>query len=308
MILDQYIQFMEDLVSANGPEPEDYYLLDLWISKLYEDYIDGRLDQNGLDIIRGISGDAFSEKTMQGASLIKKYGYAGDFEIMDKIYMHHITDDETLKKWDLYFHSQDAPKAVRNRKSYFKKLLQNIGSQIRCDQVKRALNLASGSAKEFYEYYSSYTDSRIYTDCVDIDQNAIAYAKKLFKDQKNISFYHFNVFRYVPKYKYDLILAAGLFDYLNDRQFIFLLRRYLEFIADRGEIVIGNFSNENSTRYSMEVFLNWTLYHRTMDNLKILACESGANIRDVHIGNEDEGINLFLHIKKGDKFYSLISE
>ncbi|MEE9213882.1 MAG: class I SAM-dependent methyltransferase, partial [Thermodesulfobacteriota bacterium] len=102
----------------------------------------------------------------------------------------------------------------------------------------------------------------------------------------------------VPKYKYDLILAAGLFDYLTDKQFVFLLKHYLEFLQDSGEIVFGNFSHNNAARPSMELILDWNINHRTKEKLELLAYKSGANRKDVYIKQEDEGVNLFLHIKK----------
>lgn len=57
-------------------------------------------------------GDAMSPKTMQGFALQKPHGYAGDYEIIDKIYTETVSHDRALTKWDLYFHAQHAPRAV----------------------------------------------------------------------------------------------------------------------------------------------------------------------------------------------------
>lgn len=300
MVLDQYIQFIEDLVSVNGPDEEDYYFFDLWLSKLYEEYKDGRVDQESLENIRDIFGRALSNKTMQGVSLQKQYGYPGDFEVIDKIYTNHITDEDSLKKWDLYFHTRNAANAVRNRKLYFIQLLQKLEYELKNNgsNIIRVLDLASGPGRDLLEYYSTNTRSIIYTDCLDMDINAINYAKKLCKDIKNISFINTNAFRFVPDYKYELIWVAGLFDYLTEKQFVFLLKHYLEFLQDSGEIVIGNFSHNNAARPSMELILDWNINHRTKEKLELLAYKSGANRKDVYIKQEDEGVNLFLHIKK----------
>jgi len=300
MVLDQYIQFIEDLVSVNGPDEEDYFFFDLWLSKLYEEYKDGRVDQESLEKIRKVFGKALSNKTMQGVSLQKQFGYPGDFEVIDKIYTNYITDEDSLKKWDLYFHSRNAANAVRNRKLYFIQLLQKLENELKNNGSSfiRMLDLAGGPGRDLLEYYSTNPRSRIYTDCLDMDVNALNYAKKLCKDIKNVSFINTNAFRFVPDYKYELIWVAGLFDYLTDKQFVFLLKHYLEFLQDSGEIVIGNFSHNNAARPSMELILDWNINHRTKEKLELLAYKSGATRKDVYIKEEDEGVNLFLHIKK----------
>jgi len=85
-----------------------------------------------------------TDSTLQGRSRIKPYGYAGDFNIIDKIYTNYISDDSYCAQWDKYFHEQKAPNAVRNRKKYFIDLLN---SNIDIKSTSSILNLASGPGR-----------------------------------------------------------------------------------------------------------------------------------------------------------------
>lgn len=49
----------------------------------------------------------------------------------------------------------------------------------------------------------------------------------------------------------------------------------------------------------MELFGDWKLNHRSAESLRILAVRIGANPERVRVGEEKEGLNLFLHIKRG---------
>ena len=49
-----------------------------------------------------------SLETMQGHAYLKPHGYAGDFELIDKIYTYWKSDDPNLIRWDDYFHSQES--------------------------------------------------------------------------------------------------------------------------------------------------------------------------------------------------------
>lgn len=106
-----------------------------------------------------------------------------------------------------------------------------------------------------------------------------------------------NAFRFKSNKKYDLVWSAGLFDYLEDKQFIFLLRLLLDVVSPDGEIVIGNFSEANPSRDYME-FGEWFLHHRTEDRLAIIANQAGCSEHSINIEKEATGVNLFLRIRK----------
>jgi hypothetical protein len=76
-----------------------------------------------------------------------------------------------------------------------------------------------------------------------------------------------------------------------------VLKNILKF-ASKGncEIIIGNFSTINPSKNYMELF-EWNLHHRSPQKLIYLAESCGLNSDQISVSTEEEGVNLFLHIK-----------
>jgi hypothetical protein len=69
-------------------------------------------------------------------------------------------------------------------------------------------------------------------------------------------------------------------------------------IKPGGEVVIGNFNEDNNpSRPFMELFGEWYLIHRNPTKLKELAIQAGANLKNITVEQEAEGVNLFLRVK-----------
>lgn len=297
------IAFIKELVAKGGPDSSEYHDFADWLETVNHDLKKGLLDKKDLQSLREEMGEALSILTLQGFVFSKPHGYPGDYEIIEKIYLEHTSNDPVLRKWDLYFQLQKAPMAVRNRKKYFLELLNGLETLKPADTEKRILNVASGPARDLFEFFSLNTDSRMIFDNIEFDPLAISYAKNLCRDfLANIEFLHTNAFDFTTDKKYRLIWSAGLFDYLNDKKFIFLLNHIIPLLADDGELIVGNFSTNNPTRSYMEVIGDWQLKHRTPEQLIALAKACGFKESDIRIGQEPEGVNLFLHLKCGRDF------
>jgi len=257
---------------------------------------DGSLTRHELkEFIEIELGSDFLKNTIQGHGYTKPYGYAGDFQIIDFIYTYRKSEIDKFRLWDEFFHQQEAPKAVRNRKDYFR---EKVAQRMR--EGGTLLNVASGPARELHELYSENPRINIKTTCIDMDENAIEYAKMLNHDYLGkIDFIHKNIFRFNTDNHFDIIWSAGLFDYFDNRAFILLLKRFKKWLKDNGEIIIGNFNeNYNPSRAYMEVFGEWYLIHRTEEQLYCLANQAGFADSEISVGCESENVNLFLHLKK----------
>jgi len=290
------MDFIKKIVGKNGPDTSDHHELKSEIERIGK-----HLGKNGshehkrlLDII----SPALHAKTMQGHAYHKPYGYAGDFEIIDKIYTSFKSDDEKYRRWDEFFHAQEAPCAVRNRKTFFLNTLNRITQE---KQSIRVLNVGSGPGRDVFEFFEKKSPSVVHFDCIDNDHNAIEYASKLcqpYLDQ--LSFINANIFKFRATRKYDLIWSAGLFDYLNDKLFIFLLKKLYSDLKPGGVLYIGNFSDKNPTRRYMEIFGDWHLFHRNEHQLRGLALQAGIGPANINISSEPLGVNLFLELFKPD--------
>ncbi len=301
--MEQHLAFIKKMVDKGGPEPSEYDEFADWINGLGDEIRNGKVSENDVLKLREAFGEVLSIITVQGFILNKPHGYPGDYEIIEKIYLEHTSNDPRFTKWDRHVQDQLAAVAVRNRKTYFHQLLRNMEAFYKKKGTLEVLNIASGPCRDLMEYLSQKNDGRIMFDNVEFDPLAISYAKNLCKEYLDrINFLETNAFDFSTSKKYRLIWSAGLFDYLNDKKFIYLLNRILPLAADGAEIIIGNFSDYNPTKDYMEIFGDWRLTHRSKDDLISLAKKCGFDPKDIKIGKEPGGVNFFMHLKKGENF------
>ena len=291
-----HVRFIEEIITRCGPEPHEYEALHRWFEQTAEHVREGLITRETVTAFWREVTLAHFPDSMQGHVVVKPHGYAGDFEIIDRIYLKNISEDERVKRWDAYFHAQHAPRAVRNRKTYFHELLRRkLAESIR--RPLHVLNVASGSARDVAEWCAAHGTDEIHFDCVEMDTKAIAYAQSLCVSYGDcVHFICANALRFSTTARYDLVWSAGFFDYLNDGLFVRLLKRLIRFTREGGEVVIGNFGNNNPTRIWMEMFGGWQLIHRGEDDVAALGVSAGVDATGTHISSEPEGVNLFLHI------------
>lgn len=302
--MDQHLAYVEKLVAQGGPDPAEYDSFRQWLKQVAAEHRAGELTDDQLSTLRAAFGEALSLKTLQGFCFEKPHDHAGDYEIIDRLYTNYVTEHPTLRNWDLFFQAQSAPEAVRNRKTYFLQLVESLLASFPTKERLPVLNVASGPARDVYEFFQAHgADHAVRFDCVDNDPEAIAYAEELCVEYlDHIRFHEANALRLRTNRDYQLVWSAGLFDYLGNKGFTFLLERLIESLRDDGELVIGNFAPSNPTRDYMEVIGDWHLYHRSEAELIDLATSCGIPEADVRVGSEPEGINLFLHVKRGEHF------
>lgn len=291
----QPLSFLENIIANGGPEVMEYEELNQIFDQLSGAYQCGEVSDHALQLLQNGFGDEGLKNTMHGHIKSKPYGYAGDFMIIDKIYSQHITTDRRFKKWDLFWNNHSAAKAVRNRKDYF---IKTMTSQLKSNAELRLLNVASGPARDIAELYETLEPGKLNTVCIEADLKAINYAKKLTKKYAaDITFIHQNIFRFNTNEQFNKVWSAGLFDYFDDRLFIKLLRKFIKWTKPGGEVIIGNFGNENPSRNYMELIGDWHLYHRSENTLIEVALKAGVERENISVGKEFEGVNLFLHVK-----------
>jgi extracellular factor (EF) 3-hydroxypalmitic acid methyl ester biosynthesis protein len=292
-----YVSYIRKIVAQGGPALSDYQPLETWLSDVHARMIRGEINGSQLAGLREELGDVLSLETMMGFAYLKPHGYPGDFEIIDRIYTEHRTKVGRLEAWDDYWHSHPASKAVRNRKRYFHRLMDKHTRTRTSHLPVGILNVASGPGRCIYEWLEANPTADVRIDCVEIDRKAIDYARRLnHKHAARTEFIQRNALRYDPKGTYDLIWSAGLFDYFEDEIFCRPLKRLLLGLACNGELVIGNFANTDRGRAFEAIFCDWNLKHRSKDQLRQLAMSCGIESSRIEIGQEEEGVNLFLHI------------
>ncbi len=284
--------FIRSLMQKGGPDQSDYSTLNILFQQFSQPSLQANLSTEQFASIHDSFGPALSPETIQGWAFQQPLGYAGDFKVIEKIYNLERSPVPHLQKWDDYFHAQKAPKAVRNRLSFFLNQLWKTKSEN--PSATHVLNVASGPGRDMFEALRVLGTSDLRIDCLDQDLQAIEFAKTLCRDFLNIiNFTHKNIFRFSTSKTYHLIWSAGLFDYFNDNLFKRTIRKLSKNLKPNGKMVIGNFSPENPTRGYMEL-CNWKLVHRSKQQLQELAQECGFQDHQISVEQEPEGINLFL--------------
>jgi SAM-dependent methyltransferase len=288
-ILSPISTYFSETFNKNGPDQNEYATILEMVEKIGVDEIEE---------FREVMQPILNPGTIIGFSFTKPFGYNGDFFIIEKIYQHYINPDPKYKKWDVFFHTFPAAIAVVNRKKIAIEILKKLNRKTSGNKSD-VLILGSGPVSEVYEFFQEQPDSPLIFDLIDLDQRAIDYAKAKTKNYlSRITFYNANVIRHIPGKTYDLIWSAGLFDYFKDKHFVYLLKKYYEYIKPGGEMIIGNFNIENPSKKIMEILGDWFLNHRSEDELMRFAMQAGIPKDKIEITREPLGINLFLKVRK----------
>ena len=288
------LQKLSNLVRRGGPTPEEYDETTAIFNQIaFARGADESVSDGIKTFISNSSGAFDSLETMQGFVCLKPHGYHGDFEVIDRIYNNWISGNVHLERWDRYFHWHAAPMAVRNRKDYFKALMLSLVNETNAEFT--VLNVASGPCRDLSELLAENPIDRLHVECVDHDPNAIDLASRLTRGA-SVTFHQKDIFRWRTTKQFRLVWSAGLFDYLNDRQAIHLLRKMAGWLDHSGQIIVGNFSTRNASRAYME-FGGWHLIHRTKTDLLQLAYQAGFDPAHCAVRAERLGVNLFLQIR-----------
>lgn len=278
------------IIKKGGPSPSDYKFINNATLSLLDSSLETQLQ------LKTVLEPILDINSMIGYTFQKPYGYAGDFELIHRIYTNWQTKDQRYKKWDELYQWADSATAVRNRKQYFIERLNKLEHR---NKTPLVLNLGSGPCTDVKDYFTQSPRSAVKFHCVDMDNKAIEFGSVVCDNYvDNITFINQNVFKLKSDEKYNLIWSAGLFDYFNDKLFIRLINRYYNLLENGGELIIGNFSVANPSRGLMEVLCKWYLNHRSKSDLVKLALSAGVDQKNIKVCSEATGINLFLHLKK----------
>ena len=281
--------FVQPILEKSGPDHDDFAVIMDFVNSIPAEQVDA---------FRELMKPILHPGTIIGFSFSKPFGYNGDFFIIEKIYQQYVSPDPVYKKWDLFFHRLPAAIAVINRKRLAIQILKELNRQAD-GSLKKVLILGSGPVTEINEYLKDTPDNHLLFDLLDLDQRAIEYAKNKNKAfLKYLNFQNKNVIRYVPETQYDLIWSAGLFDYFKDKHFVYLVKKFYDFLKPGGELIIGNFNVENPSRKIMEILGDWFLYHRSEEELISFAKQAGVPASNIEVMKEPLGINLFLKTAK----------
>lgn len=94
---------------------------------------------------------------------------------------------------------------------------------------------------------------------------------------------------------YDVVVVAGLLDYLKANVAEKFLGLLIQLLAEDGLLLVTNVHLENPWRFLMESLGDWSVIHRTRDELReIVAGAEGPRLSVIDVDTDRSGTNLFL--------------
>lgn len=242
-------------------------------------------------------------------SLRKPFGYAGDFKIIEDIYLNNPQSLGFERLFDNCFQMTAISVAVRNRKEDLKRIIINFINGRR-NEVLRIMDLAAGPGRDVKEILSSdeLENKNIIFDCYDHEPKAIEFARDLLAGFTNINFFQKNALRLCTakdvnqliKEKYDFIYTAGLLDYLNDKICIRLIRNLRKLLNTNSVIIGTNVRDKysNPSIHYMEWIADWNLFYRDDEEFKQIFIEAGFREDELTIRYEQQGIMQYIIANK----------
>ena len=256
-----------------------------------------------------VAGHLLERSWLQNRARMKPRGYAGDHEMLARIYAGIVCDDPIGRPLDRYFQEQAAPRAVRNR---MRMMAEWVTEAIRAGDgpVKVAIvgSALAVEARDALVQLSPAERGRAALTLLDLDPAAIEFARNqlepLLSSQQLVASAE-NLFRLPDRPKMaallagaDLLFCPGLFDYLDDAAAAAMLETFWANLAPRGRMWVFQFAPHNPTRTYMEWIGNWYLTYRTLKELKAVALAAGLPTNQTTFGAEPLGTNLFLAAQK----------
>lgn len=222
----------------------------------------------------------------------KPRGYPGDAELIDFLYRSDNVAEQVCRSTPVgqaihnFWVNSPAARAVRNRKDFF---TQEILRTITNNANARILVLACGHFREVDTILGTVSNSGAKITCLDQDAESCSVVRQL-PSGECITVINANVtgVRHLTGDRFDLIYAAGLYDYLNDRIAIKLNKMLVPLLAEKGKLIVPNFLDSAPNRASMELLQDWFLIYRDKQQILRLIDESAPTNGDNVAYYEDD--------------------
>jgi len=248
--------------------------------------------------------------SLQLRARAKPRGYAGDFQMLEKICTGYLCDHPLGNAFDRFFQSQVAPQAVRNRTA----LIADATVRFARERVATPIHVASigsGPAIDVERALQQLTATErhnVRVTLMDMDPAALDHARGRLEpllDEGQLHCVRENLFRMAQRNKtggqfetFDFLVCSGLFDYLDDQAFVAMLSEFWKLLSPGGEMMVFNFGPANTSRDYMEWIGNWYLIYRDAHTMMDLAMQARLGANTVTVAAEDTGANLYWQARK----------
>jgi extracellular factor (EF) 3-hydroxypalmitic acid methyl ester biosynthesis protein len=246
----------------------------------------------------------------------KPLGYAGDYVAIENIYNCQEGGSTLLGKIvdRMHIEAQTAL-AVRNRRQLISNELckiyqskeRSINPNLLENNSFNVMSIASGPAREIFDFYKQVEPKNVKTTLVDFDGEALNFCRKWIKEnnwQNYISTLQTSIMNLMVGRTpfviepHDVVYSIGVIDYFQDKHVVKLLDYIYSILKPNGKVILGNFHRSNIFKEYMDNIMEWKLNHRSEDDMENLLLQSKFGQKG-RIFFEPSGLNMFLEgVKK----------
>lgn len=258
-----------------------------------------------------VAGPWLSRGWLPNRARTKPRGYAGDYEMLARIYEQRLCDDPLGRLMDRYFQVSAAPQAVCNR---MRMMRDWIGAALaaRVEQPLRVGIVGSAFGSEVRDAlldHPAHEDrNRLHAVLLDLDPAAIEFAHAQLAPllpADRLTAAAANLFRLAERPRLaaplagcDWIFCPGLFDYLDDAAAAAMLQCLFAQLAPGGRLTVFQFAPHNPTRSYMEWIGNWYLLYRDAAQFRELVSAAGFTAQQAHFAAEPLGVDLYVELTR----------
>ena len=272
------------------------------------DVIEAQLNQPLKDVFKEEYASKTQGITNQGTLnhlfFKKARGYAGDFEMMEKIWagqqpkgqqtQNSLSQKNTSEfVYDEYVNHCANAKANGYRVHYFAGQILQVTGDV-------AL-IGSGSAIEIGQAATQASLMGHRFHLYDQETEALAFVQNKYQSLKaKLICKSGSIFKHIfslPKSYFSLCYSSGLFDYLTLDKAKKLVRALWESVDIGGRLIITNAAPTNPSKFYMEQSLDWYLIYKTESEMYSLA-DGLDNIGEISCHKDPYGVYLYLELKK----------
>jgi extracellular factor (EF) 3-hydroxypalmitic acid methyl ester biosynthesis protein len=168
---------------------------------------------------------------------------------------------------------------------------------------KRVLSIACGGSRDLRSVQSLLVDTNVEIYLNDMDTDALAKSTSSLQALGNrVTALPGDVIRatrhFVRLAPFDLIVAGGLFDYLDDERLKWLIPKLHACLRTDGNLCFTNLAKSNPARAWMEYLCNWKIIERSEDDVLHVLASSGLDDYRVTTERDTTGLALLVKVTK----------
>jgi SAM-dependent methyltransferase len=229
-------------------------------------------------------------------------GYPGDFETVEYLCdgINRAAAGTIERACEAYALSRSIAQQHRNKVHH--QASRIIRTMLANPRQTRIASIACGSCPDLRSILDHLPANAGELWLNDIDEDALAFSSRSLEPIHDRCHFRrgdaISVARTFPRGAFDLVLAGGLFDYLEPRRAAILIRLAYSLLSPGGTFFFTNIAAGNPYRPLIEYFGNWILIERSEEDILDTCYAAGIGRHNVTIRREETGLALLVEVTK----------